>query len=551
MTEKTRFFSIKRLFIWVVMGVATLALLVTSSIFVYSQVDVYEKKIFENAMILAQMISTNATDVILKNDKVTETENLQVLQATNIVTNAHVYKMMENGELSFFASYNRSDRTPVQAMFHRIDELHTPKLLDGILEVVRPVKNGDEIVGFVYVRASTYSIKNMTLSITFITFGVVAVVLFFCFLLTLRLQRLITEPLQNLVDVVHIIAQRKDYSQRAKKSRVHELDVLVRAFNTMLERVQAHVQAQMDAENEYRDLAANLEETVNQRTLALKESNGELIQTLEKLHQFQRQMVENEKMASLGDMVAGVAHEVNTPIGLGITASTMMLDRLVELKKDFENKTLKASSLGKFIGESEENLNIIYRNLNRSAELISSFKQVAVDQSSEEDRIFSFTQLMDEVILSLKPRLKSYHHTIEVNCDPELYMESKAGPINQIMINLIMNSIIHAFENIDAGTIKITSHIDENSVFHIAYEDNGKGIPENLSKRIFDPFVTTKRGQGGSGLGMHLVYNLVTQALNGSITLVTEESQGVHFSIDFPVRVVTNNTPRRRYHTDF
>jgi len=551
MTEKTRFFSIKRLFIWVVMGVASLALLVTSSIFIYSQVAVYEKKIHENAMILAEMLSTNATDVILKNDKVTEADNLQVLEATTIVTNAHVYKVMENGELSFFASYNRSGRAPVQAMFHRIEELHTPKLLGGVLEVVRPIKNGDEVVGYIYVRASTYSIKNITLSITLITLGVVAVVLFLCFLLTLRLQRLITEPIQNLVDVVHIIAQRKDYSQRAKKSSVRELDVLVRAFNTMLERIQAHIQAQMDAEHEYRNLAANLEETVSQRTLALKESNGELIQTLEKLHQFQRQMVENEKMASLGDMVAGVAHEVNTPIGLGVTASTMMLDRLAKLKSDFETKTLKASSLEKFIGESEENLNIIYRNLNRSAELISSFKQVAVDQSSEEDRVFSFTQLMDEVVLSLKPRLKSYNHKIEVDCDSSLHIESKAGPINQIMINLIMNSVIHAFENIDAGTIKVTAHINDSSVFHIEYEDNGQGIPENLSKRIFDPFVTTKRGQGGSGLGMHLVYNLVTQALNGSINLTTEEGQGVHFSIEFPVRVVTNLSPKRLYNNGF
>jgi signal transduction histidine kinase len=272
--------------------------------------------------------------------------------------------------------------------------------------------------------------------------------------------------------------------------------------------------------------------------MALKEANSELIQTLEKLHQFQRQMVQNEKMASLGDMVAGVAHEVNTPIGLGVTASTMMLDRLSDMRKAFEGKTLKASSLTKFIAEGEENLNIIYRNLNRAAELISSFKQVAVDQSSENNRVFSFTQLMNEILMSLRPKLKKVNHQINVNCEDNLVVESKAGPINQIMINLIMNSIIHGFEDVEKGQIDISIESVDDTKVCIEFKDNGKGIPEHLRKRIFDPFVTTKRGQGGSGLGMHLVYNLVTQALNGSISVVSEEGQGVQFRILFPVKMI-------------
>ena len=140
--------------------------------------------------------------------------------------------------------------------------------------------------------------------------------------------------------------------------------------------------------------------------MAIKEANNELIQTLEKLHQFQRQMVQNEKMASLCDMFTGVAHEVNIPVGLGVTAFTMMLDRLSDTHKVFEEKILKASFLSKFITESEENLNITYRNLNRAAELISSFKQVAVDQSSENNPVFSFAKLMDEILMSVRSKLK-------------------------------------------------------------------------------------------------------------------------------------------------
>ncbi|MEC7284779.1 MAG: HAMP domain-containing sensor histidine kinase, partial [Pseudomonadota bacterium] len=268
---------------------------------------------------------------------------------------------------------------------------------------------------------------------------------------------------------------------------------------------------------------------------ALKDANQELIQTLEKLHQFQRQLVQNVKVASLGDLVAGGAHGVNTAIGLGVAASTMMLDRLAVIQKDFENKTLKASAMKRFLDESNENLNIIYRNLNRAAELISSFKQVAVDQTSESSRSFCVVQLVNEILLSLQPRLKKLKHNINVDCDPTLSVETKAGPINQILINLIMNSVIHGFETMDEGTIDIRAEMVSSNKLKLVYTDNGKGISPEIRKRIFDPFVTTKRGQGGSGLGMHLVYNLVTQALNGSISITSEEGNGVEFVIIFPV----------------
>lgn len=538
MPSSARFLSIKRLFVWVVMGVASFALLLTSSISFYSQVTNYKEELIEKVDIFSEMIGRNAQSGIAFDDNITEEENLQLLSAAEFITNVHIYKVNPDGELAFFASYNKTGQAPIRAMFHRVEELSTPLIADDVVEAIKPVSIDDRIIGYVYVRASAESLQNLTVDSTVITFVVLLVTLTVCFLITLRLQRTVTDPIENLVDVVQIIAQRKDYSQRAKHTNVKELDILSKAFNGMLDRIQEHIQAQKEAEEEHRRLSTSLEEKVNQRTLALKEANQELIQTLEKLHQFQRQMVENEKMASLGDMVAGVAHEVNTPIGLGVTASTMMLDRLDQLKDAFNNKTLKASSLEKFMAEGEENLNIIYRNLNRAAELISSFKQVAVDQSSELDRAFSFKQLMEEILLSLRPRLKNVSHEVQIVCDPSLCIETKAGPINQIMINLIMNSIIHGFENMDEGHILIEAEMIDSNKINICYKDDGKGIPEHMRKRIFDPFVTTKRGQGGSGLGMHLVYNLVTQALNGSISISSEEGKGVEFQIVFPVKKV-------------
>ncbi|MBN7826084.1 ATP-binding protein [Bowmanella dokdonensis] len=520
------------------MSITTVALLFASAISLYVQISNYKEEMIDEATTFAELISHNAASGVVFNDNVTEEQNLKALSAAGFIHNVHIYKLNPANELEFFASYNKTGQAPVRAMFDRIETLSVPVFGPDALELIQPIRQDGILVGYVYLRASLEALNKLTLNTVFITLSVLLLVLVFSFLLTLRLQKSITHPIEGLVDLVQQISRKKSYSSRAQKSNLKELDILANAFNGMLEKIEEHICRQEEAEEEHRRLNLSLEEKVNQRTIALKEANKELIQTLEKLHQFQRQIVQNEKMASLGDMVAGVAHEVNTPIGLGVTASTMMLDRLAQLQKDFESKNLKASSLAKFINEGEENLNIIYRNLNRAAELISSFKQVAVDQTSESTRVFCFTQLMDEILLSMRPRLKKLPHEIRVYCSRELYIESKAGPINQIMINLIMNSVIHGFEFMEKGLVDIYVEMQGESKLCIRYVDNGKGIPEHLCKRIFDPFVTTKRGQGGSGLGMHLVYNLVTQALNGSITVTSEEGKGVEFQIVFPVRRV-------------
>jgi signal transduction histidine kinase len=302
----------------------------------------------------------------------------------------------------------------------------------------------------------------------------------------------------------------------------------------MLDRIEQQLTKVQQAELEIRQLNQGLEHKISERTLALKSSNQDLLNTLETLHQYQNQIVETEKMASLGQMVAGVAHEVNTPIGLGVTASTLMQDKLADIQTAFDDKKLTSSQLAKFMAESKENLGIIYRNLERAASLIRSFKQVAVDQSNENRRQFHVLQLMNEVLLSLRPTLKKTNHQIELVCDPTLEIDSKPGPINQILINLIMNSLIHAFDQTEHGLIKIAVTVKDSRCF-VHYSDNGGGVPEHIKKRIFDPFVTTKRGEGGSGLGMHLVYNLVTQALNGKISLESSLGQGVDIWFDFPV----------------
>ncbi len=537
MKANSRYLSIKTLFVWVVMAITTLALVLTSGVSLINQISNYEDELVNQVEIYSQLISENAATSIAFDDSITEENNLKAYEVASFIQNIHIYRINPGSDPQFFASYNRPGQAAVPEMWSHKDKLRRPKLTGSVFEIIKPILSDDREIGYVYLRASAEALSDLTTRAVIISLCVFAVMLLLSFFLTLKLQRAIAEPITDLVTLVQRISRQRDYGGRAEKTNIKELDILAVAFNDMLDRTQQYLADRERAEQEQQKLQTSLEDKVNQRTIALKEANQELIQTLEKLHQFQRQMVQNEKMASLGDMVAGVAHEVNTPIGLGVTASTMMLDRLNSLQKEFDEKSLKASTLSKFINEGQENLNIIYRNLNRAAELISSFKQVAVDQSSETARVFSFAQLMDEILLSMRPKLKKFNHKINIHCDADLLIETKAGPINQIMMNLIMNSIIHGFEFIDEGTIDIYAQVVDNKI-SIRYLDNGKGIPEHLRKRIFDPFVTTKRGQGGSGLGMHLVYNLVTQALNGSISITSQENHGVEFDIQFPVKKV-------------
>ncbi|WP_436836599.1 ATP-binding protein [Paraglaciecola arctica] len=538
MASDSKSISIKSLIVWVVMAITSLSLILSSGVNLYSQINTYRQSLEDNVEIYAEIIGRDSVESLLLDEGLVEDKNLQILSASELVENVHIYRANDDQTIEFFASYNKEGIAPVKAKIDQIEQLYLPKIAAGIIEIIRPIQHENQVVGYLYLRATADELQTLTSNSILFSISVLVACLIICFLLTLRLQRAITSPINGLVKLVQRISRQKDYSSRAELNGIKELDILGTAFNNMLQRTQEHMQRQTIAEAEQAKLNISLEEKVKQRTNALKEANSELIQTLEKLHQFQRQMVQNEKMASLGDMVAGVAHEVNTPIGLGVTASTMMLDRLTDMRKAFEDKTLKASALSKFIAEGEENLNIIYRNLNRAAELISSFKQVAVDQTSENNRVFSFSRLMDEILMSMRPKLKKVKHQINVNCADNLIVESKAGPINQIIINLIMNSIIHGFENMEQGQIDITIAAIGDTKVSIEFKDNGKGIPEHLRKRIFDPFVTTKRGQGGSGLGMHLVYNLVTQALNGSISIVSEEGEGVAFTILFPVKKV-------------
>lgn len=293
------------------------------------------------------------------------------------------------------------------------------------------------------------------------------------------------------------------------------------------------ITAQRESEATILRMNESLELRVHERTRQLEEANAELKQALDQLTSAQRQLVESEKMASLGGLVAGVAHEINTPVGIGVTAASHLADKTREMTAQYAAGGLKRASLEAYLALCDESSVMILSNLKRAAELIRSFKQVAVDRSTEERRVFRLRGYLDEVLLSLRPHLKKTDHEVHVICDADISMDSYPGALSQIITNLVMNSLMHAFEPGEAGRIVITATLEGGQV-QLIYVDNGKGIPpENLDK-IFEPFYTTRRGRGGTGLGLHILYNLVTQKLGGTVRCESAPGQGTSFTLLLP-----------------
>ena len=267
----------------------------------------------------------------------------------------------------------------------------------------------------------------------------------------------------------------------------------------------------------------------------LRKRNEELASSMDTLNQAQEQLVESERMASLGGLVAGIAHDVNTPLGVSVTAASFLQERLNNLKTDFEDKSLTSKNMASFIDEAEQTALLLLSNLERASDLIASFKQVAVDQTSETEREFILGNYIQEIIQSLKPSFKHTEHTIEVTCPENLAVSCAPGAIAQIVTNMVVNSLTHGFENKEAGEIKLDVSKNKNDVV-IEYADNGRGLSESELDKLFDAFYTTKRGEGGSGLGTHIMYNLVTQTLNGQIEAKSAVGDGLKYTIRFPSR---------------
>ncbi|QWR76963.1 sensor histidine kinase [Candidatus Magnetomonas plexicatena] len=280
-----------------------------------------------------------------------------------------------------------------------------------------------------------------------------------------------------------------------------------------------NIQQRIKAQNELVKYQNHLEDLVTERTRELKNAH--------------QQLVESEKMAALGGLVAGVAHEINTPVGIAVTAASHLQDVTSKLSEAINNKTAKKDELFNYFTHATKSSELILTNLERTSELVKSFKLVSADQTSHEMRLFNVRDYIEKVITSLSPKLKHTSVEIKLECPPDIEINSYPGALAQIITNFIMNSLMHAYNETGKGAITIEISKSDDS-FTLKYSDDGKGIPEENLSKIFNPFFTTNRAGGGTGLGLHILYNLITQTFKGTINCESIVGKGTTFTVTIP-----------------
>lgn len=425
------------------------------------------------------------------------------------------------------------------------------------------------------------AIDRIKVSLGFIVGNALIKSTFLIILFTVAFSRMLSRPLNDLTQ--QIKSFRLDNLERSrirlKDQHNNELVLIEQAYNQLLDNIEEYQadlertqnklkaanrqldeqnaileqevarktsrlsQVMLDLEqrkNELEMRQEKLEREISQRRTmenTLRQSNQRLESSLNHLRETQQQLIESEKMASLGGLVAGITHDVNTPIGISVTAASYLREKLDSLDSALTNKELTQQQLQKFIEEGRESLSLLDNNLHRASDLISSFKQVAVDQASDAIRDINVKRYIEELIQSLQPHLKKTLHKIELNCADDLFIRCPAGALSQIFTNLILNSLRHAFDGVEQGTMIIDIELRD-SELHVVYKDDGNGLSEDALTKLFNPFFTTKLNDGGSGLGTHIVRNLVTQTLQGDIDATSQPGEGLTYTFSFPVQVL-------------
>lgn len=312
---------------------------------------------------------------------------------------------------------------------------------------------------------------------------------------------------------------------------VTEIEGEKRTIAAMLDQTE-----RLEMEEAVRKLNASLEAQVSLRTVALS-------QALETLKNAQAELLESEKLASLGALVAGISHELNTPIGNALTVASTLQERAHRFNQVVEEGAIRKSELLDFLKMAEEMSDLLYRSCRRSSDLIHSFKQIAVDQTTERRREFDLRVLVEDVLATLRPSFKKYPWTVALEVPAGILCDSYPGPLVQVLTNLIQNALIHAFDGLETGELVIDAHLTTKGMVKLNVQDNGRGMDAATRKRIFDPFFTTRMGRGGTGLGLSISHQITTAVLGGTLKVSSRLGHGSTFTLSFPQRAA--GTPER------
>jgi signal transduction histidine kinase len=316
-----------------------------------------------------------------------------------------------------------------------------------------------------------------------------------------------------------------------KEKQVLEKEVRKRTQEIRLQKEEIESQAgellsqKEELQSQKKELQSQKEELLSQKE--------ELELTLENLRQAQAQLIQSEKMAAIGGLVAGVAHEINTPVGISVTAASSLAEETRQMAEKYKANKISRAEFKEYLNSANLSAKPILSNMERAAEMVQSFKQVSVDQSTEQKRKFKLKEYSEDVFRSLYPKLKGRSIDIAIDNDEKLELNSYPGAYSQIPTNLVLNSLVHGFDGREDGIIRLNANMDHEQLI-IEYSDDGRGISEKDIPRIFDPFFTTGK-KAGTGLGLHIIHNLVNQKFNGNIQCESTKNGGIRFTIEIPV----------------
>lgn len=514
--RRLRDVPIRRKLVALMLLTAGISLLLVAPAWIFVTWTSAKSAAIHNLETTAQVIAANSTAAMAFGDTRAATEILSALHAKPEVTMACLYHI-ETGSTALFANYS-----PLSEACAAVPADTANAGAYDTLRSEQAIILSNERIGTLVVMQNLQDLYTMLKKQLAIIFLVIAGIFSLSFFIALRMQGAITAPILKLADMAKRISESKDYSLRVTVDGQDELGQLSADFNHMLQQISS-------ADAAIKAARSALTVEVEKKTAA----NLELEHALDNLRTTQTQLVQSEKMASLGTLVAGVAHEINTPIGIGVTAASTLQARAAQIKQQYETAELKRTDLERFLRMANDSGDIILNNLQRAAELIQSFKRVAVDQSSNERRTFKLKEYIGEVLQSLTPKYKNLGHSIRVSCPDDLELDGYPGVLAQILTNFVSNSLIHAFDPDQQGHIDLEVELHGEEIM-LRCRDDGKGVAAAELPRIFDPFYTTKRGSGGTGLGLHIVYNLVTKTLGGTITAENAPGHGLAITARFP-----------------
>lgn len=480
----------------------------------------------EDMKSLVSIVEAPATSIVFSLDPTTANELLRGLLKHPSVISCRI--ILADGTV--FASQNRPLNSSSNS---KLNDLLFGKIKVQQWPLAWHFPDRDEALGSLEITVDTYYYGRHFLERAWIT---LASTVFYALTLTgtflLAFYLLVTRPLNSVIQSIQQVDVDAPEKTRLVEPDGHdddEIGLLTKLTNDQLEAISTSLDQTRMAEEKLKQYSDSLETTVSERTYALSTS-------LEQLQAAQAQLIESEKLAALGGLVAGVAHEVNTPLGVAVTAGSVLEESLDEIQKQFNEETLTAEELQQHIRTAQDSYKMLDSNIKRATKLIADFKMTAVDQLSEKRSEFNISEVIRALITSLHPETKKVAVTPDLECPNNLTMISLPGALTQVLSNLIVNSVRHAFDQTQSPKISIKIRLEQELIL-IDYHDNGIGVPEAIQQRIFEPFFTTKRGQGGSGLGLNIVYNLVTRKLLGRLEFSSTVGEGVIFKLILPATI--------------